>query len=240
MAFNAYASSTLEAAVLHACGKTAGLDTGNSINAVVNIALSHLANYSAWNWRMKALSLDFVISQSYIAAPEDFGELVVARGPSTSPSRRVTMTSLDQISRYRGTGGGSIYDIFLALSETAQASATVTPLRRFEIFPTPAANETGAIVGVYRKLIPTIATTSVADIPSQYQPPLLMLCRAFGKIMENDLPPEMVPEWNIAHTQLEQLKIRDGMAQPIAGKIRGTSQGTDYTAPMYFQGTATV
>lgn len=212
-------STTLENAVLHAVAKST-LDTGNTANDVVNHALQYLASYKGWNWRFAALSLDFVQSQSYVALPADFEELISVTGANNT-FNSVVVVSLDDINKLRQATSWTGTVTYVAVSETTQASAGAAPIYRLEIFPTPAAALSGAIIGTYRKAIPTIATTSVPNIPSAYHYALLTLCRAFGKLFEMGDPG---PEWQIAHDELDRLVIRDGVAQPTLGRMRGTAE----------------
>ena len=229
MANLSFTLTQLTNAVLHATGKSAGLDTGNNVTDLVNQAVSYLATFSNWTWRYKVLSLDFVASQAYVALPSDFGELSILRGGSTT-RRNLIPVSLDRILLMRqslASSSNGTKETYYAITSTPQIGVTALPTLRLELYPTPSASESGAAVGMYLRDIPTLSGgTDVPDIDTAFMPCLLKLCRGLGKMYET--PDQANPEWELAHKELANLKIRDGMKQgSVVGRLIGTTQMID-------------
>lgn len=209
----------LQNAALHACGRST-IKAGNSTLIMVNMAIDEIATSHPWIWRYKSTTLDYVISQSYIALPSDFEALRYLRG-GLNLHNSVIPTSLDRIYILRQTPNISAnLSVFYAVVSTPQSGVTTQPPYRLEIFPTPAANQTAALQLDYLRNVPDLANgTDVADMPDQLSAVLLMMVRGYAELMELNNPGGC---WAVAHQMLEEAKLRDTMTQPIQGRLRGT------------------
>lgn len=216
-----YDLTALSAAALHAVGKSAGTDTGNSATIIVNVALDALVNAHAWSWRSKSADLAYVSGQSWIALPADFSELVYLRA-GASLSTVVIPTSLDRILQLRqfpNSNPSLNAVIYYCVVPVDQSAGTAASTYRIEIFPTPSANLAAALAVTYQKQVPALSSgTSVANIPLQMQSCLLMLARGYAEMMENNQPGINM---QLAVAELEKRKVRDGMTQPVIGRIHG-------------------
>src|SRR5512146_1599947 len=167
MAVLTYTFQKLQQACQHASGGVATPATGSTWADVVNDALQWLATCYPWSWRNTALSLNLTLDQNYVSLPADFGELVTLRRNSTVNG--ALQVSLERLINFR-TGifptGFTAGDYYYALSAAAQANVTSAGTFRLELYPTPAASETGGLLGIYRRIPPAMSgNTDLPDIP---------------------------------------------------------------------------
>lgn len=220
MANHVYTFSSLKSAVEHAIG--GAFDSTTSSTDVVNDALDYLANAHQWSWLYRALSLNFVASQNYVALPSDFRELHTAQRVGTL--RQLRPASLDQIQGWRSTTTLSAPTLhqYFALSMTPQTSVSAVPVWRMELYPTPTSNETGAVIGTYLRIIPKLTSDGdVADIPPHLFRTLKHLCRAMAVSAHTQASGE---DWRLANEGIAQAIKLDSAVEYSIGPIRGAVQ----------------
>lgn len=224
MALQTYTLTNLQDACKHATGVTTPA-TGNSYTNVVNDAIQYLASMRPWPWRQDSLSLNLTQDQNYVDLPADFAQLQVLHRSGNFKAARAV--SLDKLILYRAGGLGSIPDAFLAYCVVGKEPASVTalPTYKLELFPTPAASETAALVGIYLRQIPTVSSgTDVPAVPGQWQSPLLSLVRAFAQSYENETPLEQTPDWPIFMAKIEPL-FGESCESANLGQMEGGIEG---------------
>ncbi len=214
--------SALKAAATHAIGRTP--DTGVSAAIIANRAYDFLQNQHNWQWLQRPLSVNFVADQSYIALPADFKSLapgIPLAGPANA-FRRVIPSSVEEIIRLRQMTGIAIADLYIALSWTPPVSDTTLPIARLEVYPTPAASESGALLGMYIRTLDALSgDTDVPKIPAYMQSLLWKLCRCGAHSTEEPSDPETAIEWGEAIADLRRAINDDGQAQSRIGEMRG-------------------
>lgn len=185
----------------------------------MNDAVTLLVTRRKWKWRISALSLALTISQSYVALPTDFTELVSLRS-GTSPARNIIPATEDQIATYRQTNGSSGGDIYYFVSWTTQASVTASPIARLEIFPTPAASESaGALQGFYLRQTAKMAnSTDLPDMPPFMFPALKQFVRGYA--MQQEQQEGWESEMARAESMIEMAERTDSGAQNNHGTMR--------------------
>lgn len=172
MAVHSYSFLDLKTAVLAAAGTTtlaSTLDTGD----IVNDALVYLSGLREWRWLRSALTLNVTADQNYVPLPADFGQMQALSGASGSYAavRWIDVEELIWLRQYASQTADGVQAV--AVSWTSQTSASVLPLGRLEIYPTPSANETGALTGLYTKLVRKLEQdTDVPNVPGYCHPPL--------------------------------------------------------------------
>lgn len=207
--------TSLQNAALHAIGRTPATTT--TTTQIANDGASYFYNAHNWRWRDKALSLDAVSAQNYIALPTDFEQLISIRS-GTNATKAVIQASLDEIITLRqlSSGVGGYY--YVCPSWTPQTGVTAAPIGRLEIYPTPAASEVGTFSGRYRRKIPDLSSgTDAPDIPTWAHPALKQMVRAWAVFVEDQ---QQGSDWDLAQAMLEQCKRIDGTSQPMLGLPR--------------------
>lgn len=204
--------TSLQNAVLHSLARTPASTT--STTAIVNDAKEYFCNSHDWRWKDKALSLDTVSAQNYIALPSDFEQLISIRS-GTSNMLTVMPASLDEIMTLRqlNSGVGGYY--YYCVSWTAQASVTSAPLGRLELYPTPSASTVGVFAGKYRRKIPDLSSgTDAPDIPTYCHSALKQMVRAWAMWVEEQ---KRDSDWELANIMLERCIQMDGTTQVLLG-----------------------
>jgi hypothetical protein len=126
---------------------------------IINHAGQHLYSHS-WRFRERTTkALDLVANQGWIDLPADAGELVnvTAREPFTYAFR---ILSPQEFASHAQSTTVVPVGYLACLSHAASDDGQPTP--RLDLFPVPAANDTGAVLVRYRVKWPTI-TTATAD-----------------------------------------------------------------------------
>lgn len=157
----------------------------------------------------------------FIALPADFAGLRVLQrnGGQFGPC---VPTGMQRLTQYRTNGG--IYSIapsgFLyAVRTIPQISATTSPTKRLELYPTPLAAETVIMAGEYTRFVPKVSGgTAVADIALNLFPCLRRLCRALAISTEEERAGE---DWRMYERMLATAISRDGDEQPNLGQLQG-------------------
>jgi len=130
-------------------------------NTLINMAGELLTSMQPWTWLRRPIAgLNFVASQEWVALPEDFGELVALDRDNLDGWEWVGLDDLLEM-RY---GRQSIAAGYAGAVVTAlpPVGSTAPDAARIEIFPTPAANVTGALRLAYRARWTPPATESHA------------------------------------------------------------------------------
>lgn len=210
-----YTLSSLTSAITHALGGTPS--SGTTAADICNDALQYLTDYHPWTWLRKPLSLNLVNAQNYLSLPTDFKAIHAEL--RNSNSYRLRMVTLEDIYQLRASALSASFDLYAALSFTTQASLTVLPLYRMELYPTPTANSTAAITGTYLRIVPKLTnSTDVPDVPAPWHPALMNLCRAMAV---NRQFREDASEWQEAEAKLMKLIDFDGIGQTPLGRMVG-------------------
>lgn len=217
MANNTYTLSDLTKAVVHSLGGTP--DTNLNVNEIVNGALSWLCMMAPWRWRQKALSLNSVNGQNYIALPADFQEIDVIRKAGDTTGC-VESVSLDRIIEARQSPGTMLTNgLWYCLDWTPQTSTTVEPTPILQIYPTPSATTSGYIVGIYLRQIPKLASVGdLPDIPSSWHELLKVMCRAYAVGTEEQ---QRGADWQQMLDMLPMYERLDGRSPGYLGRYRG-------------------
>lgn len=216
MANHTVTLAKLEQAVTHSLGGTP--DVNLDIDEIINDALHYLVNLRPWHWRQRALSLDSVNAQSYIALPLDFAQILTIKKAGDA-NNLVKPVSLDVLIQQRQTGAASIAELYYALSAQPQASLTAEPTQIVELYPTPTATTVGFLVGTYIRQVPKLTgSTSLPDIPAYLHPSLRVLCRAMAVSNEEQ---QEGSDWALFERMIAPLMVEDGQATGYLGRARG-------------------
>lgn len=218
MALHTYTLASLVSAAKHASG-IATPATGSTWANVVNDAIQYMADAHAWSWMERALSLNLVADQEYVALPSDYAGIISLRAPTDDlPIRAMSM---DEILRARAANTNLVgtQGYWYAQVWTPQANVTSLPTCRLELWPTPSANATGGLVGRYRRILSALsADTDVPDVPPPWHPPLKHLVRAMAVSTEDEQDGQDWARWN---EMLPRLIDLDATQRDSLGPIRG-------------------
>lgn len=227
MADQSYTNLALQQAAAHAVGLDVtnfDLTTGLTAQNVVNDSIHHLWTYRRWRWRQSSEALSLTQSQNYIALASDYGRTLSLEGyPQTY--YRVMPASLPQINLMRQRTYISGFDLWWAVSWTAQASVTASQIAKLEIFPTPAASVSNALSHIYEKRIPKVSgNTDLVDMPVEYYPALEQLVRCFAKRKTWGVDDRSEGDYGFFKQLLDPLIQEDAMSQPYTMPVPGTVQ----------------
>lgn len=211
-----------KAAVTHALGgePAAGFTTAQ----IVNDALLHLGSMYSWKWRRGGpVTLSLTADQPYVELPLDFGELESLTYPG-SVQKAMIPTTMSQIQQLRASESTPVGYIFYYAINTGESDAAYPELglglSLIELYPTPRADEPGALTIVYRRDLPKLVNDDdIPMIPEWMDWALVLLCRAKAHIIEDDDP-------NSASMVAFDKEItnhfqRDSMSQRRLGVMRG-------------------
>ncbi len=204
----------------------------NPLADVVNEAISAFTLLHPWQWREAALSLSTVASQAYVNLPSDFGQLMTLRysAPGNSNGTLVAKPLADIVAM-RTTLPSSALNTptyFYAVAWVAQASVTALPQPRLELYPTPSASTTAAMIGYYKKDTPKLVNgTDVPDMPASFHPALLNFCAVYACQSFGCKDIKLLKErTQLLETQIENLKAQDGLDQWAGlGRMEGVGTG---------------
>lgn len=159
-------------------------DATTTLDTYINDAGRYLCTMRQWNFLARdPLNLDFVAAQAYIALPSDFGQLLSIAGQN-SIAQPFRMTSMQQILELRtsliAVSSGAYVG---ALDHPTQVNVTTVPAApKLQLYPTPASNETAALVCQYRAGWTALSSaTDVANIPAAFDGLLDELVAAWVK-----------------------------------------------------------
>jgi len=207
----------LKKAVRHALGNQS-LAADTSEVEIINDAIQMLANAHPWTWRQKAMSLSLVASQNHVYLPSDFGRFhALARSASYYAMHPATMP---EIISMRSTTGVATGATWYAVSYASQTSTSTYPRAKLEIYPTPSASLTAAIIGTYLKIIPNLnSDTDTPDIPAAFHVLLRKLVRAHALTEDNQ--DSGIMEMQTYETMLSRFIAEDAGTQSNLGSING-------------------
>lgn len=210
----------------HALGKTP--DSRHNLYETFNRAGRALTNAHAWSWRNRTANVAATASQAYITVPSDVGTVRSAYLSSMTGSySKVCLTTIEDILRMRQdngsgfTGGG---DFFMSWeSWVDQAATTSQIIKRFQVFPTPTANNEPTVTIAYQAVwteFPTDGTggTRLPNIDLQFEHALILMARAFSVHIENQ---QAALEDAAVVAEIERLKMLDGPRQWDIGPMTG-------------------
>lgn len=140
---------TLAQATAFVSSVAGGTPELSSATAMINMAGHLLTSAHPWTWRRRAeASIDFVADQSYATLPADYGEVIAIDRANLDGFAFVGFDELLSL-RYARSAITSGY--VGAVVTVLPADNTVAPdAPRLELYPTPAANSTGALRMFYR------------------------------------------------------------------------------------------
>lgn len=156
----------------------------------------------------------------FVTFASDFNGLLDIQ--RNSRIRGMFPASMDRINRFRTAGGilfGGPVGFHYALRTVGQASVSASPTTRLELFPTPTEAETAAIIGTYRRLLPTLSSDNdLPDVPSFCMPLLRTLVRAWAVSTEEERAGE---DWR-RYERMKQTAIqRDSSESSNLGMLEG-------------------
>jgi hypothetical protein len=231
MALHTYNFQALQQAAQHASG-VATPATGSSWADVVNDAIQFFSAIRHWAWLDATFSLNFVAAQNYVALASDFGQLKWIQ--RVGAYKTIRPASWDTIFSYRAGATITLPDtaFVYCIRVQGQASVTAAPIYRIELYPTPAANETGALIGAYRRVLPALSgNTDLPDIPASFHPALKCLVRAFAVSDENE---QNGVDWERFNGfWLPKLEELDGTVQQNIGMMQGGVEPVDEYSRLY-------
>tara|TARA_Y100000310_G_scaffold333289_1_gene410550 strand:- start:283 stop:1002 length:720 start_codon:yes stop_codon:yes gene_type:complete len=191
--------------------------------AVIDEAGQHLFALHGWRWRNRPPALlDFVTDQKFVSLPSDFGfGDIVELTMDDNVTYGVKLSSLHEIEYLRSTTILSPSYYFAALAWPTQVDTTqgAAPAH-LEIYPTPTADDVGAMHLTYKAgWVPLTDARSAANIPPIMDHLLVQLVRAFAYYY-GTMDRSHIEEVENS-TQLKTLKKTDAHTQSNLGAIRG-------------------
>lgn len=230
---------TLKQHILLALGGQPSIVSGvtqeQRIAEIVNQAGQYLFS-KQWRFRERtARPVSLTASQNWAPLPGD-AEEIISLVAQAGLGWRVEMTTPDQIELYRSSMSPTLLDsvYYAALSRpwaesngtTPLTAGTAFPSARLELYPTPQATSTDAIIMRYRAGWSQVTGDTGSVTPDTYQMPvppyvealLIAYCRAFAMAYEDEgLAARLVeidngPIWNAA-------AIKDGLQQRDLGRL---------------------
>lgn len=202
-------------------------DSRHTLADTLNDAGRALFDAHEWSWRQRTAGVDFVASQTYITLPTGCGQIISAERVGGTGRAPVRLTSLADIIRLRNTSENAGTSWHLATDfGVDQTGVTVLATQdRAAIYPTPAANESGAIELTYR-LDWTVLDddTDVPNMPASHERALVLLSRAFAIHLEDQ---EAAFEDEAFQAELDRLIDRDGGRQVDYGTYSGPRIGSE-------------
>jgi hypothetical protein len=161
------------------------------------------------------------IFPSTIALPEDLRDIISIAPTRTSNRARICLTSLDHINQNRGANA-LVQSPALFYGAVVYTGATPTPI--LELWPSPGANETGAMRIFYTaRWVRQTNDFGVIAIPEFMENLLTFICRAFAQGYEREAESSL-------HKRLAEIQAgpvyaaavrSDGEVQAIHGRPRG-------------------
>ncbi len=199
-------------------GPLVNLDPHDVLNEAGRVLLS----LREWNWAKRPpTGLAFVAAQTWIALPADFGS-IVSLTPANGLARAVQQTTSLEVQRYRSLlSMVPSYVYFVAVAHAPEA-VTGIPKPRLEVYPTPGANEAGALQLVYRARWVDLSEDQddLVPVPDWIESLYVQLVRATAwGYLENDMGMHLAkvinnPLWNAAG-------LRDSAQQHEHGALSG-------------------
>jgi hypothetical protein len=228
-----------------------GVTQNQRIAEIVNQAGNYLFS-KQWRFRERTgRPVSLIANQNWAAMPGD-AEEIVSLVTKAGLGWRVELTSPEQIELFRNSMAPALLDsvYYAALSRPWAQSDDVTPLvagtafpaPRLDIYPTPQATSTDAIIMRYRAGWTAVSGETNAVTPDTYNIPvppyvealLIAYCRAFAVAYEDEgLAARLIeidngPIWNAA-------AIKDGIAQRDYGRLNPVRSGAFVSDPVRYR-----
>lgn len=228
-----------------------GVTQNQRIAEIVNQAGNYLFS-KQWRFRERTgRPVSLVANQNWAAMPGD-AEDIISLVTKAGLGWRVELTSPEQIELFRNSMAPALLDsvYYAALSRPWAQADNVTPLvagtafpaPRLDIYPTPQATTTDAIIMRYRAGWTAVSGETNAVTPDTYiipVPPyvealLIAYCRAFAVAYEDEgLAGRLIeidngPIWNAA-------AIKDGIAQRDYGRLNPVRSGAFVSDPVRYR-----
>jgi hypothetical protein len=180
--------------ITSAIGGTPSLEAGQTVDGrlieILNQAGQRLFSRD-WSFRdVASTTLNTVAGQNFVALPAGVAEVSelywVSRGQPIELTTREHMDAL----RVHSSADWSSGSMFGCVSWTAPTDGSAAPSARIELWPTPAASETGAILLRYRSQWPVLsdatAGTHVLPIPDYVETLFIQYARVIAQAYEDD------------------------------------------------------
>jgi hypothetical protein len=228
-----------------------GVTQNQRIAEIVNQAGNYLFS-KQWRFRERTgRPVSLVANQNWAAMPGD-AEEIVSLVTKAGLGWRVELTSPEQIELFRNSMAPALLDsvYYAALSRPWAQADDVTPLvagtafpaPRLDIYPTPQATSTDAIIMRYRAGWTAVSGETDAVTSDTYNIPvppyvealLIAYCRAFALAYEDEgLAARLIeidngPIWNAA-------AIKDGIAQRDYGRLNPVRSGAFVSDPVRYR-----
>ena len=228
-----------------------GVTQNQRIAEIVNQAGNYLFS-KQWRFRERTgRPVSLIANQNWAAMPGD-AEEIVSLVTKAGLGWRVELTSPEQIELFRNSMAPALLDsvYYAALSRPWAQSDDVTPLvagtafpaPRLDIYLTPQATSTDAIIMRYRAGWTAVSGETNAVTPDTYNIPvppyvealLIAYCRAFAVAYEDEgLAARLIeidngPIWNAA-------AIKDGIAQRDYGRLNPVRSGAFVSDPVRYR-----
>lgn len=161
--------------------------------------------------------IDFTLQPYSIDLPDDLRDIISIQG--TDSIRRITLTTLDEVSRARENTGSNTSGWYGAVS---YAGSPPSPI--LEIGPGSTSNETGALRLFYRSRWLTLRSdSSTIDVPEFMEALLVQIARAFarGYVREDGGSLDARLAEIHAGPIFRSAKNSDGNVQPFYGTLQG-------------------
>lgn len=160
------------------------------------------------------------IDPQTIALPSDLRDIISIQTTSTSSVGGVTLVPLDQILQFRRSSASITASTGLYYGTVVYTGEPPAPI--LEIYPSPSANQTGAMRIFYRSRWATLSNdTNAIEIPDFVQALFIQIARAFaGGYVRNDQAGMSARLADVQAGPLFAATVRsDGAVQPFHGRL---------------------
>lgn len=173
----------------HTLGGTPGGLVGGL--EIINDAGQILTNMRPWKYLEGArASLDFTASQSYVALPSDFRDLIAVERQGGFTGSFDLVSHQELLDLVANSSDAATFRFWGAVTFTQSASGAA-PVPRIDLFPTPDASVSDGILIYYRSSWLRIETdTQLLNIPEWVEPLYKQVVRAVARgYVEEDVAP---------------------------------------------------
>lgn len=206
-------------------GSKAGLGVVDEYR-IINLAGQSLVNMAGWNWLQRpAVYLNFVAAQTYLTIPADLSEITDVKAAS---NQCVELTELRDLNDYRMLRRTLPSGFVLALAfQPDGTTGAVVP--RLEIFPTPSANQSNALLLDYSAGWLTVVAEGSAGnpipVPAYCEPLFFEVLEAVAKGIEENGSAPVSPRLEAirAGTVFRDAIAADCALQPSRGHLEPVS-----------------
>jgi len=211
------------------------LPPGLPVVEVINDTGQWLVASRPWKWLQRAsTTMSLVDGQSYLTLPTDL-QTILAIEMTNSLTNSMHLTSFDELMRLRTSSISTSFGYWGAVVYPTQTSPAAVPAGpRLDIYPTPSANETGAVTIFYRAGWTSVMAGSDQtrlNLPDWMEPTFKQALRAFGRgyEMEDDVSMSKRLADIVAGPIYQDAATRDGLVQLNYGEIQGGAAQGRYT-----------